>query len=204
MQTPSSQAVETTRDDILEAAHDLFVSQGYHGTSMRQIAAAAGVAVGGIYNHFENKEAIFQAVFAKYHPYHEIIPALEQAQGERLEDFVRDAATRMVTALASRPEFINLVFIEIVEFNSKHIGQIFQDVYPKIQKNLLRMAKDDPRLRPIPIPLLVRYFISLFFSYYIAEKILEGTPTPLAFRSGAMDKFVDIFLHGIIVEQPEA
>jgi AcrR family transcriptional regulator len=202
MHASPPQAFETTRDDILDAAHELFVSQGYHGTSMRQIATAAGVAVGGIYNHFENKEAIFQAVFSIYHPYREILPALHQAQGEKLEEFVRDAAARMVAALASRPDFINLVFIEIVEFNSKHIGKIFQDVYPKVQESLKNLTEEDPRLRPIPLPILVRYFISLFFSYYMAEKLLLGVPTPQAFRSGAMDQFVDIFLHGILTEHP--
>lgn len=202
MHASPPQAYETTRDDILVAAHDLFVSQGYHGTSMRQIAAAAGIAVGGIYNHFENKEAIFQAVFSIYHPYREILPALHQAQGEQLEAFVHDAAARMVAALTSRPDFINLVFIEIVEFNSKHIGIIFQDVYPKFQESLSRLTENDPRLRPIPVPMLVRYFISLFFSYYMAEKLLAGVPTPQAFRSGGIDHFVDIFLHGILSGPP--
>ena len=52
---------EQTRNAILQAAHDLFVQQGYHGTSMRQIAKQAGLALGGLYNHFASKEDVFQA-----------------------------------------------------------------------------------------------------------------------------------------------
>ena len=59
---------ERTRQDILSAAHTLFLEQGYHGTSMRQIAYRAGIALGGIYNHFAGKEGIFTAVFEANHP----------------------------------------------------------------------------------------------------------------------------------------
>ena len=43
---------ETTRQEIINAAHDLFTQQGFHGTSMRQIAKQAGMALGSLYNHF--------------------------------------------------------------------------------------------------------------------------------------------------------
>ncbi len=39
---------ELTRASILEGAYQLFLQQGYHGTSMRQIAEEAGIALGGI------------------------------------------------------------------------------------------------------------------------------------------------------------
>ena len=43
---------ERTRTAIIDAAFDLFVRKGYHATSMRQIADEAGLAPGGLYNHF--------------------------------------------------------------------------------------------------------------------------------------------------------
>ena len=78
----TSRRGEQTRQEIIRAALPLFSQQGYHGTSMRQIAAAAGIALGGIYNHFESKEAIFRAVSFAYHPIHTILPALEANHGE--------------------------------------------------------------------------------------------------------------------------
>ncbi len=55
---------EQTRGEIIRAAHKLFVQQGYHGTSMRQIAKQAGIALGGLYNHFDSKQEVFQAEFS--------------------------------------------------------------------------------------------------------------------------------------------
>ena len=70
---------EGTKVTILEAANRLFSANGYHGTSMRQIAQEAGIAVAGIYNHFANKEDIFITVLKAHHPYNDIMPALQTA-----------------------------------------------------------------------------------------------------------------------------
>ncbi|ANS78091.1 transcriptional regulator, MerR family [Serinicoccus hydrothermalis] len=47
---------------ILEAALGCFVAQGYHGTSIREIATRAGLSVPGLYHHFPSKQAMLVAV----------------------------------------------------------------------------------------------------------------------------------------------
>ncbi len=47
------------RREILEAATRLFGSQGYHGTSMNEIAREAEFSTGSLYNFFENKEELY-------------------------------------------------------------------------------------------------------------------------------------------------
>jgi AcrR family transcriptional regulator len=186
-----------SRSNILESAHDLFITQGYHGTSMRQIANHTGISLGGIYNHFSGKEDIFQAVFLENHPYLEMIPAIESAQGITIEELVRDAAQQMMDAIYRRPDFLNLMFIEIVEFKNLHIHELFEINFPRGVKIVQRMAGAEGKLREIPAPMLIRAFISLFFSYYLADVIL-GEAAPPAFKENAMDYYVDIFLHGIL------
>lgn len=46
------------REKIVEAALHSFTHRGFHQTSMRDIAQAAGVSVGNLYNHFTGKEAL--------------------------------------------------------------------------------------------------------------------------------------------------
>ena len=70
-----------TRQAILNAAHQLFVQQGYHGTSMRQIAEAAGIGLSSLYNYFQSKEGVFRNVFFEFHPYHTVLPVLRNAAG---------------------------------------------------------------------------------------------------------------------------
>ena len=57
------------REEILEIAVGLFASRGYHGVSMDDIGAAAGVTGPALYHHFAGKEAMMAAA---------LIPVSEQ------------------------------------------------------------------------------------------------------------------------------
>ena len=51
----------TRRDEILDIAVELFSTRGYHGVSMDDIGAAAGVTGPALYHHFAGKEAMLIA-----------------------------------------------------------------------------------------------------------------------------------------------
>lgn len=77
-----------TRRRIVTAAAELFVADGYHATTLEQIAARAGVAVQTVYFHFGNKrsvlkEAVDVAVVGDDEPVDMLNrPWLEEAQAE--------------------------------------------------------------------------------------------------------------------------
>jgi AcrR family transcriptional regulator len=193
---------EQTRSAIIQAAHDLFIQQGFHGTSMRQIARRAGVALGSMYNHFTSKEEVFRTVFLAYHPYHEVLPALLTVQGNSIEERVRDAANRMLQAVAQRPDFLNLMFIELVEFKSSHAQELLDTLFPNAIQVVQNIIQGEPqRLRTIPTPILIRSFLGLFFAYYLTELVFTSW-APTEFRTDAIDHMTSIYLHGILAEHP--
>ena len=51
-----------TKQEILNAALDLFSVRGYEATSISQIADAVGIRKASLYSHFENKQAILDAI----------------------------------------------------------------------------------------------------------------------------------------------
>ena len=51
-----------TKQEIIEAALDLFSAQGFEATSVSQIADAVGIRKASLYSHFENKQAILDAL----------------------------------------------------------------------------------------------------------------------------------------------
>lgn len=52
------------RNQILDAAQRCFKKQGFHKTTLRDIAQEFGMSAGHIYNYFSNKEAIIEALVA--------------------------------------------------------------------------------------------------------------------------------------------
>ena len=190
---------EQTRLQIIQAATSLFIRQGYHGTSMRQVAQAAGIALGGIYNHFPSKEALFVAILLERHPVKEIVPALNASQGDTVEALVRDAARLLVEILGKRMDFLNLVFIELVEFDACHLPDMFGKVLPQVMPFIERLYQAKEGLRSVSPVLLLRSFMGLFISYVITGMMIGEQASP-DFGEKTLDRFIDIYLHGILAE----
>jgi AcrR family transcriptional regulator len=192
---------ETTRLAIEDAALELFMEQGYHATSMRQIADKAGLALGGIYNHFASKDEIFEGVIIDKHPYKKILPAILAAQEENLDEFFRNAFHIIVKELGERPEFVNLMLIELVEFKGKHGSVMLREILPKILPVFETVIKSRKNLRVTNPALLMRSFIGMVVSYLITQMIISNSVMSKLMPNNTEDAYVDIFLHGILREQ---
>jgi AcrR family transcriptional regulator len=60
-----TQKAEETRERIVDAALKLFREQGFDETTMRDVAAAAGVATGAAYYYFRSKEELVMAFYVR-------------------------------------------------------------------------------------------------------------------------------------------
>lgn len=80
--------VRATKERVLAAASDAFASEGYGATTIEAIAAAAGTAPASVYNHFESKAGVAQALaedaLAAHDRYVAAAWALELSPLERL------------------------------------------------------------------------------------------------------------------------
>jgi hypothetical protein len=126
-----------------------------------------------------------------------MLPAIEAAQGETVEAFIRDAAAQMLAAMGKHSDFLNLMFIELVEFKSVHSAEIFAQAMPRAVAIINRLTEAQGNLRQIPAPMLARIFIGLFFTYYLAESMFVSI-APVEFSEHAMDYYIEVFLHGIL------
>ena len=66
-----------TRQGIVAAAHDLFLSKSYEETTMEEIAERAEQAVGTLYNYFNSKEALFAELVSRARG--ELLTTLDEA-----------------------------------------------------------------------------------------------------------------------------
>src|SRR5829696_9198158 len=87
----NEQLREASTRRVLDHALELFAEHGYDGTTMKMIAASAGISPGLIYNYFASKEDLLRAIFAR--SMDDVRASFAQAEaaapGERLERLVR-------------------------------------------------------------------------------------------------------------------
>jgi len=191
---------ETTRLAVENAALELFMEQGYHATSMRQIAERAELALGGIYNHFASKEEIFAAIIVDQHPYKKILPIILAAQGDTIEVFFKNAINIVIAEMGERPEFLNLMLIEIVEFKGVHGKLILREIAPKVLPVFEKIIKSRKDLRVTNPAVLMRSFFGLIISYIITEMVIANSVISKMMPKNSADAYVDIFLHGVLKE----
>src|SRR5581483_10857554 len=101
---------EETRRKIYEAAMELFREKGFDETTMRDIAAKAGVALGGAYYYFSSKDAIVLAFYADMQERsNELIPA-ELAGHKKLKDRLQRILDKRLELLAPNRKFCAALF----------------------------------------------------------------------------------------------
>ena len=192
---------EVTRLTIEDAALSLFMEQGYHATSMRQIAERANkLALGGIYNHFTSKEEIFKGIIIDKHPYRKLLPAILAAEADTLEEFFKKAFHIVITEMGEHSEFVNLMLIELVEFKGKHGAMMLKEIAPKMLPVFERVIKSRKNLRITNPAVLMRSFIGAIVSYLITEMVISNSVISKLMPKNTEDIYVDIFLHGILKE----
>lgn len=191
---------EATRLAVEDAAIELFMEQGYHATSMRQIADRAGLALGGIYNHFASKDEIFEAIIVDKHPYKRILPLVLEAEGETNEEFLRNAFSIVVSELRKEPIFIQIMLVELVEFKGRHGASMLKEIAPKILPVFEKTLRIRKGLRINNPAMFLRSFFGLVISYFITEMLTANSVLSKLMPRDAADVYLDIYLHGILKE----
>lgn len=186
---------ETTRQRILESAYELFVEKGYQGSSMRDIAAKAGIKAGSIYNHFEGKEQIFEAVFVEKHPMFRILAILEKVHGNNAEELLTNAINRLNEELRSEPNLLNLFFVELVEMDGKHIPEAIRTNFPSDSNFMKQVFQMKNEIRDIREPVLVRALIGTILANIMFNWFIGDTKSR---RWGSATELTDVLLRGIL------
>lgn len=141
---------------ILQAALRCFLAKGFHQTSMRDIAQAAGVSLGNLYNHFPGKEAIILAVaVAESEELAPLLRRLAASEGERAQvlGFLQD-----FHVLCRQPEWATLA-VEVLAESARNpaVAEAFAANRRQLQATLaeaLQQVARRERRRPVLAPAL--------------------------------------------------
>src|SRR5215218_3175383 len=67
---------ELSRNQLLDAAEEVFGAKGFHDTTLKEVAELAEFSVGSVYSFFENKDDLFLQVFLRRGA--ELLPEMER------------------------------------------------------------------------------------------------------------------------------
>jgi AcrR family transcriptional regulator len=105
---PKKSDDRNTRQNILDAALDLFALNGFFGTSMRDIAKRVGVRESALYHYFDSKAGILEGLLQVLGPGQAFrLAALDVGQvldGVTPKQFLHELGTNMVSVWASEHE----------------------------------------------------------------------------------------------------
>ncbi len=113
--------IEARRNQILDAAWACFARDGYHGTSMQDIATQAGLSAGAIYRYFDGKEAVLHAINRR-----------SQEMGRALFEAARSRASTPLDALSAIGKTFFAVFND-PQFDT--IARVNIELWPEILRS---------------------------------------------------------------------
>ncbi|GAB4533574.1 MAG: TetR/AcrR family transcriptional regulator [Anaerolineae bacterium] len=183
------------RECIIQEATHLFVSRGYRGISMREIAEAVGVSKAGLYYHFKDKEALFLAILT--------------ANLERIEAIVREARSEEVTARGQISRMVRAIFeqspyqraiIRLASQEMPHLSQTARAEFGCLYRarfigqveDILRAGMEAGELRAMDVSLATWLLLGMMYPFLYPAHEREQGPA-----QAVIDLLVSVFFDGV-------
>jgi AcrR family transcriptional regulator len=163
---PAHTKGERTAQRILDVAEALFAERGFAGTTLRDVAAAAGLRNPSLYNHFSSKEALYAAVLER--GLSPIIAGLGDFIAEPGERDASALVDRMMTLLAEHPMLPRLIQHETLS-GGAHLSPMLRDWIQPAFEHANEMAETAPaadQWNEEQRPLLVLAMCNILLGYF--------------------------------------
>lgn len=171
---------ESTRERILDCAERLFAQKGMAGTAVRDIARDAGLTAPSLYNHFDGKQALYEAVLTRgVQPLFDLIaslgsaPASDPRNGEFLD--------RIVDHFAARPDIAKLIQHESLTGGASLSQIVHGWLRPIVSAGLVAMENSRDSVwneeeRPLAVAAWIHVILGHFASAPLLEELFDIDP----------------------------
>lgn len=188
------------RQQIIEAAMELFARKGFRGTTTRDLAAHAGVNEAIIFRHFKTKEELYSAI-------------IEHKAGEhrnsQIEEIERLAGTsddqrffEMVGTTFLRKHETDTTFLRLLLFSALEGHQLSEMFVASMASrhplaNYIQQRIDQGAFRPVDAQLASRGLFGMFASFVLWQQIFGFRGKHPHDTEEVVRTFVSIFLNGV-------
>ncbi len=167
----SASGTETTRDRILDVAERLFAHKGFAGTVVRDIAREAGLTAPSLYNHFDGKQALYEAVLARG-----VQPLVDLMDGLGKEDVAHsvDVLDAIMDHFASHPNVAKLIQHESL-IGGASLSRIVQGwLRPIVAEGMMAMKRNPNSVWTIDEqPLALAAWLHIILGHFAMAPLLR-------------------------------
>lgn len=198
----SPPAEAQTRTRILSAALRLFASQGFDGTTTRDLAQAAGVAEGTLFRHFPNKKAILIEVATN--GWVEILTDLLTELSEMGSyKAIAQVMRRRMWNMHKNVDLMRVCFME-AQFHPDLRDRIQLEVIDKmssVAEAFFQTAMDRGIYRQTNAKLVAKVFLGMFaVAGFSNNTLMQPDASPEEMKEMA-EGLADIFLNGVLAKE---
>lgn len=191
------------RQQIINAAFDVFSRKGFMSSTNKDIAAQAGIAPGLIYWYFRTKEALLEATAEAKSPLFPLIRLSDEMLDAPPREFFRSVASLILERLYRNSELTAVVRFLLAEgirhkpirrllrerILSRGLEAIARYISHQIKKGTIR------RMNPL---VGARLFMGMLMSQILMGRLLElELPVPL---DQLLEELVDTYLEGVLAK----
>jgi len=177
---------DVSRNQLLDAAEEVFGEKGFHDTTLKQVAELAEFSVGSVYSFFESKDDLFRQIFERRGE--EFMPGLRDVLGDTKGDPVEQLHALVdfeVGFFRKHPRFgrLYLRYSSATALSpDRELDMVMQDRYEeamRLQASLFRRGQRAGVLRNGDPEVLARLFSGLISAYQALDPaVVADDPQP--------------------------
>jgi AcrR family transcriptional regulator len=194
--TRRDRRVAARRAQILQAAETVFAAKGYHGATTREIARAADVSEGTLYNYFASKRDLFSGLMISRAD--ALIESIAEVRADSVEGAMAQLLAGQFTRMRTHHQF--RLFLQEARLDPELNRALVEDVLPRISrevKRLMAALMDAGIMRRVDPDIanwtLISAVVGLaLFADLGAAPVLETISTETLGK-----QISDIFIHGL-------
>lgn len=195
------QLIAARRAQILQAATKVFAEKGFSRATIRDVAAAAGIAAGTIYNYFPNKTALLLALLSQLNETEQRHEQFEQSATMDLAAFIESyIAYRFAKLSDGGFDVLQVLFSEVLidrDLRQMYAAQVVEPTMTLAEQYFTQWAEQgvtkpvDPVLMP---RLLAGTVLGMIMLRLLGDRSLEAHWDEVPQAVSAM------FLHGLMAQ----
>ena len=181
---------------ILDGAMQVFLEQGYAGTTMDKVASAAGVSKPTVYNHFQDKEALFNALMEKLVIEKEWARCpldLQNFSSEPPNIVLKRIANEVLDNCNSSSE--QITFVRLVIGESGRFPELSRSFVANMDKSILGALTEYFASLNVPTPdVAARMFMGTIVYFLMTNEMMGGKDIVPIERDYLVDNLINMII----------